>query len=170
MAYIKLPYNEKLDIPKAVAGKIKAAIEAKQDGDTPIEVSKTRTIRLRQVKDVDVEGSSEGADRTKEGKYADLAKHREMLIKFANLVASHGGFEQYCLDNRFLFPSRGGCGYAVNADMHGQYTDALELWTAYRRLLDLETPETKEGKLEKLAEIRETLRNNIGFFKTKVAN
>ena len=166
MAYIKLPYNEKLDITKDLAEKIKAAIDAKQDGDTPIAVSSTRTIKLRQVKDVDVEGSSEGADRTKDGKYADLSKHRELILKFGNLVASHGGFEQYCIDNRFIFPSRSGCGYAVNADVHGQYTDALELWTAYRRLLDLESPEPKAEKLEKLAEIREILRNKVGFFKT----
>lgn len=167
MAHIKLPYNEKLDVPRATAEKIKLAIEAKQDGDTPIEVSKTRTIRLRQVKDVDIEGSSEGADRTKSGKYDDLEKHREAILKFANLVAAHGGFEGYCLDNQLIFPSKGGYGMAVNSEKHGQYTDALELWTAYRKLKDIIRPETREEKIVKLDELRLTLREKLGMFKVK---
>lgn len=167
MAYIKLPYNEKLDVSKAIAEKIKAAIDAEQDGDTPIAVSPTRTIKLRQVKDVDIEGSSEGADRTKSGKYDDLEKHREAILKFANLVAVHGGFEGYCLDNQLIFPSNGGCGMAVNSEKHGQYTDALELWTAYRKLKDIIRPETREEKIAKLDEMRLNLREKFGMFKVK---
>ena len=167
MAYLKLSYNEKLDVPKAVAEKVKLAIESKQDGDTPIEVSKTRTIRLRQVKDVDVEGSSEGADCTKSGKYDDLEKHREAILKFANLVSAHGGFEGYCLDNQLIFPSNGGCGMAVNSEKHGQYTDAIELWTAYAKLKDIIRPETQEEKIAKLDEMRLRLQEKFGMFKVK---
>lgn len=161
MAYIKLPYNEKLNISRELAEKIKSAIEAKQDGDTPIEVSPTRSIRLRQVKDVDTQGSAEGVDRTEKSKY-EKPENRECLQKVVNMVMIDGGFDEYAEKHGLIFPSKGGAGFTVNADRHAEYTDLCDARVAYGKLT---SEKLTEEKLKRLKETREFLKEKFGFFR-----
>lgn len=157
MAYIKLPYNEIVEISAVKAEGIeRAMIEKERDRNAPdrlIDLG-TRRVKLSQVKEVDT-SDSVSPTKQQEKKY-DINRDHDFLVAFGNEVRLYGGFENYCLEKQLLIPSRAGHGIlAVNLDKHMDYTDACERWDAVKQIYDLTI--SREERLQGIEVLRAIL-------------
>ena len=132
MPKIKLSHNRFVDVSTEQATKIKDAIMSGSDGNTALQIG-DNVMRLREVKEVIL---TDNEPKIREDKY-DEYKDSEFILKWWNEVKLYGGFDEWCLYKQYLIPSQAGYGItAVNADLHQQYTDALEKQKCYRKIAD----------------------------------